>query len=138
MQNKKELASGAYEFFKALKTKEIPIAIASSAPKMNMDWYIPHFGLDKYFEMKNIVAGREDIKGKPEPDIFLIAASILGVNIENCVIIEDSKAGLTAAKKSGAKTVVGVKSFGADLSETTPLSDFMIDDFKDERLWMLM
>ena len=49
------------------------------------------------------------IKGKPEPDIFLLAAKKMGFKPEDCIVIEDSVAGLTAAQKAGMTPVAFVK-----------------------------
>ena len=44
-------------------------------------------------------------KGKPEPDIFLLAAKQMNEKVENCIVVEDSIAGMTAAKKAGMDVV---------------------------------
>lgn len=134
LERKLTLAKGAYEYFNKLLDCNLKLAIASSAPKMNMDWYIPHFHLLDYFKSENIIAGRTDIKGKPEPDIFLLTAKTLGVDIENCIIFEDSVAGLKAARSSGCAKVIAINSTGADVKNTSLLADFSISDFTDSKL----
>jgi beta-phosphoglucomutase-like phosphatase (HAD superfamily) len=63
---------------------------------------------------------------KPFPDIYLRAAQLLGVPIEECIVFEDSPTGIQAARDSGA-LVVGVKTDTGDL----PPVDLMIDNFHD-------
>ena len=48
-----------------------------------------------------IVSGREVMEGKPSPQVFLLAAQKLGVMPQNCIVIEDAVAGVTAAKRAG-------------------------------------
>jgi len=66
--------------------------------------------LDLVLDFHAIVDGGMTENSKPEPDIFLLAAEKLGVPPEECLVIEDSQAGLTAAKKAGMKSVL----FGDD------------------------
>ncbi len=66
--------------------------------------------LDLVLAFHAIVDGGMTPNSKPEPDIFLLAAEKLQVSPENCLVIEDSQAGLTAAKKAGMKSVL----FGQD------------------------
>ena len=56
-------------------------------------------GIVDYFD--TIVAGRDVTEGKPSPQGFLMAAQKLGIEPENCVVIEDAIAGVTAAKRGG-------------------------------------
>lgn len=115
--------NGAEEFLSSLK---LPIAIASSAPKCNMDWYIPYFGLERWFERRHIIAGRDDLEGKPAPDYFLEAARSLGVDITRCIIFEDSTHGVEAAKRAGAMLTVSLKE--------NPEADISIKDFTEVKL----
>lgn len=60
-------------------------------------------GIDKYFNAKNCFTADMVQKGKPDPEIFLLAAQRMNVPIDECVAVEDSPDGLTAAKKAGMK-----------------------------------
>lgn len=68
--------------------------------------------LDLVLAFHAIVDGGMTPNSKPEPDIFLLAAEKLQVAPENCLVIEDSQAGISAAKKAGMKSVL----FGSDKS----------------------
>ena len=59
----------------------------------------------KYFSEKNVFTGDMVSKGKTEPDIFLLAAKQMNEKVENCIVVEDSIAGMTAAKKAGMDVV---------------------------------
>ena len=60
---------------------------------------------NKYFNEKNIFTVDMVKKGKPEPDLFLLAAEKMGEKPENCIVIEDSIVGITAAKKAGMEVI---------------------------------
>ena len=79
------------------------LAVASSAAKKRIDLVIAMFNMDKYFSVK--ISGEQVRQSKPAPDIFLLAAKTLGLEPEECVVIEDSKNGVAAAKAAGMKCI---------------------------------
>lgn len=90
---------GALELIKSLKEYGFKLALASSAPTENIQLVTQGLGINDCFHA--IVSGREVKEGKPSPQGFLLAAIKLGVAPENCIVIEDAAAGVTAAKKAG-------------------------------------
>ena len=112
--HKLTLSPGAEELLASLKTRGKKLAIASSAPKMNMDWYIPEYGLERFFRREHIIAGRDDIPSKPDPAIFLLAREALKAERENTIIFEDSASGVKAALDSGVKLVIRIKEEGLE------------------------
>jgi beta-phosphoglucomutase family hydrolase len=85
-------------FVDLLKRCGFPIAIASGSSKNVLDELILLLHLDEYCD---VVVSADDVKnGKPAPDIFLAAAEKLGVPPENCLVVEDSKYGVEAAKRA--------------------------------------
>lgn len=90
---------GVIELMTSLRQHGFKIALASSAPTGNIQLITQTLGIDNYFQ--SIVAGRDVTEGKPSPQIFLLAAEQLGAKAENCIVIEDSVAGVTAAKRAG-------------------------------------
>jgi beta-phosphoglucomutase family hydrolase len=92
---------GALELINSLKERGIKIALASSAPIENVRLVTNDLGLEGVFDV--VVWGREVTEGKPSPQGFLLAARRLGVEPGHCVVIEDSVAGVTAAKRAGMK-----------------------------------
>jgi beta-phosphoglucomutase family hydrolase len=94
---------GAIELIKSLRQHGIKIAIASSAPLENIRPIIRGLAIEDCFQA--IAWGTEVNEGKPNPQIFLLAASKLGVEPGNCVVIEDAIAGVAAAKEAGMKCV---------------------------------
>jgi HAD superfamily hydrolase (TIGR01509 family) len=79
------------------------MAVASSSPRERLDVALQTTGLGHYFEF--IVAGDEVEAGKPAPDLFLAAAAGLGVDPTECVAVEDSPNGITAARAAGMRVV---------------------------------
>lgn len=101
-----EVFSGFKEFNDLAKDAKIKVAIGSSS--RNAIRIIDK--LDLVLEFHAIVDGGMTEHSKPEPDIFLLAAEKVQCNPSECLVIEDSQAGLTAAKKAGMKSVL----FGDD------------------------
>lgn len=94
---------GLIELLEKLEQKNYPRAVASSSFPEIIDLILEKTGLNKYFDV--VVSSREAGKSKPEPDVFLLAAQKLGVHPENCLVVEDSKNGIKAAKSAGMKCI---------------------------------
>jgi beta-phosphoglucomutase family hydrolase len=77
--------------------------LVSSTPLENIDLIIDKLGIRQYFQQ--IISGYDVTEGKPSPQGYLLAAQRLGVNPENCIVIEDAVAGVQAAKKGGIKCI---------------------------------
>ena len=75
-------------------------AVASSAPQENIDLLLDELGMRHYFVA--LCAGHK-LPSKPDPALFLLAASILGLPPGRCLVIEDSLAGVEAAHRAGMK-----------------------------------
>ena len=86
---------GAIEILDYLKKRNIKIALATSATKERMFMQIRSAKIEDKFDA---LVCREDVKNlKPDPEIFLLAAKKLNVKPEECIVIEDSEAGIKAA-----------------------------------------
>lgn len=120
LDRKLDLAEGSREFIEMLKARGLKLAIASSCPVMNMEWYIPHFKLDNYFS--TIIYGREDLPSKPNPDIYLLAQRTLGVTGKESICFEDAEAGIKAGIAAGFAKTFALESPGIDLSITGKLA----------------
>jgi len=75
-------------------------AIASSAPQENIDALLDELGVRRWFAA--VVSGAT-LRGKPDPAVFLLAASLLQVEPGACLVIEDAVAGVEAAKRAGMR-----------------------------------
>lgn len=93
-----ELTDGIEEIF---KKKNIKQCIATGGVKSKTALKIDIAGIRKYFPDNHVFTVDMVEHGKPEPDLFLLAAREMGEKPEDCVVVEDSIAGLTAAIKAG-------------------------------------
>ena len=92
--------SGLHEFLSWLKEHSIKVAVATSTTRRVAEDYWKQSGIDQYIDAS--VCGDEVINSKPDPEIFLKAASLLKVPIAACIVAEDSINGLKAARAAGA------------------------------------
>lgn len=97
---------GAIKLLKDCYENGMLTAVASSSPYKMISLVLEQLSITKYF--KEIVSGERLEKGKPAPDIFLLAANKLSVNPFHCVVIEDSTSGVAAAVAANMK-VIGYK-----------------------------
>src|SRR4028118_417979 len=95
--------TGLQDFLEELHKHKIAMAIATSGIQINIDFMFDHVPIKKYF--KKIVNSGDVSKGKPDPEIFLKAAEVLHMPTENCIVFEDSIAGVRAGKSAGMKVV---------------------------------
>ncbi|WPR74208.1 HAD family phosphatase [Algoriphagus sp. NG3] len=116
--------AGYMEFFEKLKSAEILTAVATSAPRANLDLIIGTLGIGN--QMQSQLASEDVAKHKPDPEVYLKSASKLGVKPENCLVFEDSFSGASAGINAGMK-VVGVLS--SHTKEELPVCDLYIDDY---------
>ncbi len=98
------LKPGIHELLLFLKERGIKTAIATSSPMERTLLYLGSVGLQNSFD--ELVSGYMVEKGKPEPDIYLYAAKKLGVKPEECMVLEDSPAGILAAYRAGCLPVM--------------------------------
>ncbi|MGD0437716.1 MAG: HAD family hydrolase, partial [Bryobacteraceae bacterium] len=78
-------------------------AIASSAPRENVDVVLEALGLARSFDA--VVSAEDVTAGKPDPQVFLKAAQRLGLAPARCVVVEDSAAGVEGARRAGMKSI---------------------------------
>ena len=100
------------ELLKYLRENNYKIAVASSSDTSDIKNNLEKTKLEKYID--EIASGAEVENGKPAPDVFLLAAKRLGVDAKDCLILEDSKAGIKAGKASGAMVFMVPDMFTVD------------------------
>jgi beta-phosphoglucomutase len=88
-------------------------AVASSAPPANIETLVDVLDLGGVFQA--VASGEEVPHGKPAPDVFLLAASRLGVPPWRCIVVEDAPAGVEAGRRGGMKTI-GIALLHPDLA----------------------
>ncbi|OOC61900.1 HAD family hydrolase [Paenibacillus ihbetae] len=111
-----EPIDGIRELLADLKAGGIPVGIASSSPPVFIKAVLDKFGLLDAFNC--IVSGEEVERGKPAPDVYLKAAELLGVEPASCMVLEDARHGIAAAKAAGMQCIgfVNPNSGNQDLS----------------------
>jgi HAD superfamily hydrolase (TIGR01509 family) len=98
------LKSGAVELLDALQAAECPMAIVTSSSLRTADAHLQLAGIRHRFET---ILTRDDVaRGKPSPDLYLLAAARFSLKPEVCVAVEDSNHGVTAAHAAGAITIM--------------------------------
>jgi HAD superfamily hydrolase (TIGR01509 family) len=117
---------GFMDFFKILKATDLPTGVATSAPRANLELIIGALDLDNSLESK--LASEDVSKHKPDPEIYLKSASLLGVEPHRCLVFEDSFSGASAGLNAGMK-VVGVLS--SHSKEDLPKCDLYIKDYTE-------
>lgn len=100
------------ELLKYLRENNYKIAVASSSDTADIKNNLEKTKLEKYID--EIASGAEVGNGKPAPDVFLLAAERLDVDPKDCLILEDSKAGIKAGKASGAMVFMVPDMFTVD------------------------
>lgn len=95
--DKSAVLDGVFEFIAFLKEKNVKTAVGSASK--NTPLILEKTGLAGLFDA--VSCGLDTQKSKPDPEVFLIAADRHGVPYENCLVIEDSDAGVQAAKAGG-------------------------------------
>ena len=99
-----EVKPGIYELLEVLKEKGIKTAIATSSPIERTTQYLKSVGLENSFD--KLISGYMVKKGKPEPDIYLLAAAELGLRPDECLALEDSQSGLISGSRAGCYPVM--------------------------------
>lgn len=126
------LAKGAERFLDYLKENNIPRTIATMSDKPNVDFYIKHFNLEKWFDIDKIVYSNGKIPGKPAPDIYKIASKNLGLEPKECVVIEDAISGIESARAAGIGKIIAICSEEPpQLYESIPCVTSIINDFDE-------
>ena len=104
------LVAGAHELFNTLKAHGIPFTIASASIKPNIDFYVESFELEKWFDPAKIIYDDGTYANKKA--MFLDAAMVIGVQMEDCIVFEDSESGIRDAYAVGCRNIVVLDSMG--------------------------
>src|SRR3989344_8870193 len=100
------LSSGAEQLFDLLKKSKIPFTIATSSEIGNVKFFFENLKLDNWFSLEEIVFDNGTFRGKPAPDIYLLAAKKIGLSPEECIVVEDAKSGISAAQSAGIGKII--------------------------------
>ncbi len=114
----------ALEFIKNNKLRKM---IATGARPIHVNLTLEHYNLKGKFEFA--ITAEDTTKGKPNPEIYFMALKKLGLPADECVVIEDTPVGISAAKAAGIKCVAVTNTFPKDrLQEADLIVDKLTDD----------
>lgn len=119
-------AAGLVTFIRTLRAHGIKTALATSAGPGNIDFIVDGLGIRDQFDA--IVGGAEVRKGKPDPEIYLKAAALVGVEPADCWVIEDSLQGIASGLNAGMQ-VVGITT--SHTAEELAHTQWIAADFVD-------
>lgn len=117
---------GLVEFLQKLKENSVKTAVASAAPKVNVDFVFEKTGLRSYFDVS--IDANDVTRGKPDPEIYLKTAEKLNCPPEACLVFEDSLPGIQAGRNAGMKVIGVATSHPADNLKDT---EFVIRNFTE-------
>ena len=117
--------TGLIKFLEEAKEKGIPMAVGTSAPKENVEFTLDDLDLRKYFV--GVVDDSMVVHGKPDPEVYLKGAELVGRKPEDCIVFEDAVSGIQAGKAAGSKVIGLATSHSREELD----ADLIIDNFSD-------
>lgn len=126
------LIPGLRELFEAANKSGISMAIGSAANRFNIDFVLDNLAVRSYFQA--IVGSEDVIESKPNPEVFLEGASLLGVEPESCIVFEDVPKGAEAALNAGMNAIIVTTTHTPEEFAQYPNVLFFISDYTDPRL----
>lgn len=119
---------GAMDYVKMISSeKKLKIGLVTSSIFEHVEVVLSRFGIFSCFDA--MVTGDEVMKGKPDPEPYLMAIEKLGVDAASCVVIEDSINGMKSARSAGAKVIGITTTFTADIIK--PYCDWVAASYKE-------
>ena len=129
-QNVVPLKEGVYEFLEFLNRNCIPVGIASSNSRELVETVIKARGIEKFIH--TISTSCEVKVGKPSPDVYLKAASNLGIDPRDCLVFEDVPMGILAGKNAGMTVCAVEDEFSKEqINKKRELADYYIQNYND-------
>ena len=102
------LSPGAVDLFDSLIDSAIPRTIATSSERTNLNFFIEHLHLRRWFDESAISYDDGTFNGKPAPDIYLRAAANLNLDPADCIVVEDARSGIESAHAAGIGHIVAI------------------------------
>lgn len=118
-----EVHEGIMQLLPKIKNLNLKIAVATAASRPRAELVLEKTGINKYINV--LITGSDVSKGKPDSEIFLLAAKLLGVDPNECIVIEDAEKGIIAARSAGMCCIAKDDGTKKNLSK----ADFVIKSF---------
>ena len=119
--------SGLREMLRALCEAGVRCAVGSSGCAENVEFVLERCGIGEYFAER--VSGDMVTRCKPDPEIYITAAARLGLPASECVVFEDAKAGIEAARRAGMKVIALATTLPREVLERETEADAVVDDY---------
>ncbi|MGH9446611.1 MAG: HAD family hydrolase [Terriglobia bacterium] len=126
---------GLEALLRRLRGAGIPMAVASSAMRSNVEFIVDALQFRPFF--RSVISGDDVRSPKPDPEIYLKSAEALGVKPEACVAFEDSFVGIEAVKAARMKCVAIASTFPIDGLRSQTSADLAVTDFTELSLEVL-
>jgi HAD superfamily hydrolase (TIGR01509 family) len=131
MKKQVEAVPGVYDLLDFLKRKT-KLALATNSRMREVDIICSRLNFNRFFELK---LARDHVKNaKPDPEIYLKAASTLGAEPEECIVFEDSVVGIKAAKSAGMNCVAITNTY---VPKFLKQADLIIDSYTKENIGII-
>jgi beta-phosphoglucomutase family hydrolase len=126
-----DVYEGSVRFVEALRDAHVPRAVVSASKNTPEVLHVTN--LARFFDIRvdGNYAAEHELPGKPAPDTFLAAAKLLGVEPQNCAVIEDATAGVKAGSDGGFGLVVGVDRVGQAQALRDHGADIVVTDLSE-------
>lgn len=121
------LVDGLETFLSKAKRLGVPMAVATSAERENIDFVLGGLDIEAYFCA--VIGSEEVAQGKPHPEAFLTAAQEIGIAPEHCLVFEDSLTGIEAARRAGMKAIAVATTVGEIEFQLLPTVMGVVKDF---------
>lgn len=131
-----KLVDGLPALLDNLRKQGIPHTIATSSEIENLQFYWRQFSLDRWFSPDKIVYDDGNLKGKPDPDVYVKAANVIGVEPRRCIVVEDSPSGVTAAFRAGIGRIMAITEGSDDSFSKDPRIFDVIQDYLSFERWL--
>jgi HAD superfamily hydrolase (TIGR01509 family) len=128
MKKKVEAVPGVYGLLEYLQSR-VKLALATNSRIREVDIICSRLDFDRFFGLK---LARNHVKnGKPDPEIYLKAASTMNVEPGECIVFEDSVIGIKAARSAGMRCIAISNTYATDFLD---MADMIIDSYSRENI----
>lgn len=123
------LFPSAKQVLQDLRQMNLRLAVATSSVSASARPFLDRHGLTTFFDV--VVTGDQVERGKPHPDIYLLAAELLGVTTDECLVVEDALSGIAAGKAAGMRVAAVPDRRFVDPRVYEKQADYVLNDLSE-------
>ena len=120
---------GSPQAIRAAGAAGLKLAVVSSSPRSVIDYFLDTLGVGDCVDLKARIGADSVTRGKPDPEGFLRAARVLDTSPAECLVYEDSRAGLLAARGAGMRSML-ITCCASDVAENAKLATACCTDYR--------